>query len=182
MYEGNDMVVFETERLDIRRWREDDAERLFEMFSNPEVTRFVPSAHVKQLDEMVARMPRILGAYERYGDGFGVWAGERKDDGHVVGMVLLKHLPDAQNELTDDIEVGWHLAHEDWKKGYATEMGAGALKHGFQTQGLERIYAIADPENLASLAVMERIGMTRIGMTDSYYGAELGVLYAVDAD
>lgn len=165
--------VFETERLIARRWVPEDAPDLFAIYSHPEVTRFLTGTRVSTMEEIHDRLPRILGTYERYGPGFGVWAAVRKEDDLVLGMVLLKALPGPDEAiLTDDIEVGWHLRREVWGMGYATEMGAGALRHGFERQGLREIHAVVDPGNVASVAVAERLKMTLRGRTEAYYGGE----------
>ena len=175
-------VVFQTERLIIRRWTLDDLPRLFEMYSHPDITRYMPDLHLEKIEEMEERMPRLLGTYAKYGPGYGAWAAERIDDQQVVGLVILKALPDRNNALTQDIEVGWHLARDSWNQGYATEMGQGALHHGFTTQGLTEIFAIALEENIRSIAVMKRLGMKEVGMTSAYYEGDPGMLYHLKRD
>jgi RimJ/RimL family protein N-acetyltransferase len=53
----------------------------------------------------------------------------------------------------------WALHPEAWGKGYATEMARAALDYGFGELGLKLIFAITKPENLASQAVMKRLGL-----------------------
>ena len=171
-------TVYETQRLRVRRWHEADLERLFEIYSNLEVAEHVPDLRVRQIEEMEERLPKIIASYTKYGEGYGVWAAERKEDGATVGTVMLKHLPDGDGNITEDVEVGWHLAREWWGHGYATEMAAGALAYGFEQQGDELILAVTSEENLRSLAVMERLGMVHRGSTDAYYGMEC-VLYDI---
>ena len=177
------MTAFEirSARLRIRRWTDADMPRLFAIYSDPQVTRFMPELYVTHIDEIVARHPRLMASYTRYGAGFGVWAAERLDNGHVVGTVMLKHLPGLEDQLTDDVEVGWHLGSDSWGQGYATEMAAAIMDHGFDTQGLERIYALAYLENRASFAVMRRLGMKCIGRNQGYYGGDKADVYAIDA-
>ena len=173
--------VCRSSRLRIRRWTDDDIPRLFEIYSDPQVTRFLPDIHVTQLDEVVARHPKLMATYTRYGAGYGVWAAERLDTGLVVGTVMLKHLPGLENKITEDVEVGWHLGSDSWGQGYATEMARAVVEYGFLTQGLERIYAIAHLENEASFAVMRRLGMRCLGPNQVYYDGEKTDVYAIDA-
>ena len=172
--------VCRSSRLRIRRWVDDDIPRLFEIYSDPKVTRFLPDIHVTHRDEIVARHPKLMASYVRYGLGYGVWAAERLDTGHVVGTVMLKHLPGLEHQLTDDVEVGWHLGSDSWGQGYATEMARAVVAYGFHTQKLERIYAIAHLENDASFAVMRRLGMKRLGPNQIYYDGEKADVYAID--
>ncbi len=173
--------IFRSDRLRIRRWTEEDIPRLFAIYSDPRVSRFLPMLHAESLEEVAARHPRLMDTYVRYGPGYGAWAAERLSDGHVVGTVLLKHLPGFDDTLTEDIEVGWHLGSDSWGQGYATEMGAAAIRYGFEIQGLDRIYALADPENEASIAVMRRLGMRWSGLNHAYYGGERAEVYVIDA-
>jgi RimJ/RimL family protein N-acetyltransferase len=59
------------------------------------------------------------------------------------------------------VEVGWRLARAHWGKGYATEAARAALAFGFEQVGLNEIVSFTVPANTRSIAVMERLGMTR---------------------
>jgi RimJ/RimL family protein N-acetyltransferase len=162
-----DDVVFETERLRARRWRPADAEAAYAIYSRPEVTRYLGAEGkpTQSLEQQRANLERIAAQYDER-PGFGGWALELRDTAAIVGAVLLKPLPAAE-----EIEVGWHLAPERWGNGYATEAGAAAIAHGWRV-GLDEIYAIVRPENERSLRVARRLGMTSLGITDRYYGVE----------
>ena len=174
-------AVFETDRLTIREWTEGDVARLLEIYSDPEVTEHLPECTLSNLEEAQTFLTRLVRTYTSFGDGYGLWAAVRKNDGLPVGTVLLKHLPGEDGVGTSDVEVGWHLARECWNRGYATEMALGALAHGFTRQGDSVIWAVTEEENLRSLAVMERLGMAHRGMTRAYYGMEC-VLYEMTAE
>jgi RimJ/RimL family protein N-acetyltransferase len=57
------------------------------------------------------------------------------------------------------VEVGWALDPAVWGHGYATEGGAAAITYAFEELGVERVVSIVHPENAASIAVMERLGI-----------------------
>lgn len=63
--------------------------------------------------------------------------------------------------FTPCVEIGWRLRSQYWGKGYATEGAKAVLKYGFETVGLNEIVSITVPQNIRSIRVMERIGMTR---------------------
>ncbi|HVD68090.1 MAG TPA: GNAT family N-acetyltransferase [Actinomycetota bacterium] len=73
-----------------------------------------------------------------------------------LGMCGLHH----QSSFPDDVEVAWRLAREHWGKGYATEAATAWLDHGFGTLEFPRIISITELQNVRSLAVMQRLGMT----------------------
>ena len=90
--------------------------------------------------------------------GFGFWVVQRKADGAVIGMTGLWHAPENLPEA-GKIEVGWRLAADAWGQGYATEAARAALAYGFAILKLPEIVAWTARKNLASQAVMRRIGM-----------------------
>ncbi|MGI5216215.1 GNAT family N-acetyltransferase [Plantactinospora sp. CA-290183] len=172
------MTIYETERLVVRDWTEDAADlaRVWEIYSRPEVAHFLsaPDLPLRGPGQAAELVRRWHARNRRFPAGYGIWAVQRRDDGEVVGTVMLKPLPGVdESELTGDIEVGWHLHPDRWGHGYATEAARGALARGF-ANGAEEIYAVVAPGNQASMAVARRIGMTPIGRRTSWYGgAEL---------
>ena len=57
-----------------------------------------------------------------------------------------------------EAELGYAFSRAYWRNGYATEAAKAALEHCFRT-GQQRVVAIIDPENHASIRVAEKIGM-----------------------
>jgi RimJ/RimL family protein N-acetyltransferase len=105
---------------------------------------------------------------------FCLWKLWSKADGRVIGFCGLQPLSG-----TPDIEIGWWLARDCWGLGLATEAAKTALRDGFDRAGLARIVAIAQPANVASVHIMQKIGM-RYERTIDRNGISV-VLYAVDA-
>ena len=122
---------------------------------------------MQTLDEAEARVTR-WSEQNQASDVEGRWAVERRDDGQVVGTVLLVRLPDGEGEL----EVGWHFHPDAWGKGFATESAQGALQWGF-AHGLDEVLAVVRPDNASSIAVCNRLRMEPLGRTSRYYGSEL---------
>jgi RimJ/RimL family protein N-acetyltransferase len=84
---------------------------------------------------------------------------------------LLKPIPLTAGELpgeTNDVEIGWHLHPDAWGHGYATEAAEAVLDDAF-SRGLAKVLAVIDPDNSASRAVCQRLGMTHLGRTTRYY-------------
>jgi RimJ/RimL family protein N-acetyltransferase len=158
----------ETERLLIRPWRHEDADRLLDVLSRLEVVKWLGDGEpqlMKDLDEAHARIDRYT---ERDAPPLGMWAVERRSDGLVLGTVLLLTLPNAEH---GEVEIGWHLHPDAWGQGYASEAAGAVLAHGF-TAGLPEIIAVSHTDNDASKAVMGRIGMTDRGIVERWYEGE----------
>jgi RimJ/RimL family protein N-acetyltransferase len=170
------MNIFETPRLCVRRWTERDVAAAFRVYSDPEVVRWLLSSPHESLEAQRAQLQMIIERIEA-DPRVGFWAIERKSDGVVVGTILLKPLPNDSR-----VEVGWHLAQAEWGHGYATEAAEGALRYGFEVQGLDDIYAITLPENVKSMAVMRRIGMTQLEPTTEFHNLTLEFFRITRAD
>ena len=169
-------AIFETERLTVRPWCADrDTEDAFAMYNDPEVMKYVGAtpAVIETRELMHERLFRR----EEMGpqpDETGFWAAENKETGKVVGAFIFKNTPDAEGEPTGDFEIGWHFRQSAWGNGFASEGANALIPYAFRVRpDLDRIIAIAYPQNLASLRVMAKAGMSPVGMTDKYYGVPL---------
>ncbi len=149
-------MQIETARLLLRRWKPSDSKPFHQLNSDPEVMEFLlkPLA-LEESDEMIVR---IESHFEQH--GFGLWAVEAKETGLLLGFAGLSR-PTFETQFTPCIEVGWRLARQAWGRGFATEAARAALAFGFDEAGLTEIVSFTVPANLRSIAVMERIGMTR---------------------
>jgi RimJ/RimL family protein N-acetyltransferase len=184
--------VFGTDRLFIRDWTEDDAPFVFDMYARWEVARWLgakPRALGNQ-DEAVTAIRRWRSRSSE--PPFGIWAITERSSGDPKGAVLLVPLPPAGDDAAGErpagerpagvgpagsadrgpVEIGWHLHPSAWGHGYATEAGAAAARRGFEA-GFSEVYAVVRPDNTRSLAVCRRLGMTPLGRTSRWYGAEL---------
>jgi RimJ/RimL family protein N-acetyltransferase len=165
-----------TDRLVLRPWRPDgdaDVAAAYDLYRREEVVRFLGATPQVDASPEVTRdrLVRYVQRSVEEPDGLGVLAIEA--DGRAIGTALLTRLPDGDGVQTDDVEVGWHLHPDHWGHGYATEAARALLEHGFATLGLAEIHAVAYADNHPSLAVMQRIGMTRQGSTDRWYGVTM---------
>ena len=162
-------AIFDTERCVVRSWRLDDAPRFLDTYRRWEVARWLgtnPKA-VESVDDAEVRITRW--AEQNHATPFGGrWAVQRRDDGLVLGTVVLIPLPDGDGE----IEVGWHFHPDAWGQGYATESARGALRWAFD-RGVDEVLAVVRPENERSLAVCRRLSMEHLGRTTRYYQTEL---------
>ena len=143
-----DVPTLTTDRLTMRGWRSDDAERYAEITGDPEVMRFMGGT----LDRADAwrQMAMFAGHWELR--GYGLWAVER--DGTLIGRVGL-----WQPEGWEGLEVGWLLGRDAWGHGYATEAARASVEFAWAELGAERLISLIAPDNLASARVAERLGM-----------------------
>lgn len=150
------LIEFDTPRLRLRQWREDDLTPFANLNADPEVMAHFPAPLERPASDALARRCQALIA-ER---GWGFWAAELKESGQFIGFVGL-HTPIAELPFAPCVEVGWRLARAHWGRGLASEAARAALTVGFERLELAEIVSFTALGNLRSQAVMERIGMHR---------------------
>uniref|UniRef100_UPI003FA782C3 GNAT family N-acetyltransferase n=1 Tax=Streptomyces sp. B21-088 TaxID=3039411 RepID=UPI003FA782C3 len=150
------MVMLETPRLILRRWRADDVVPMAAVNVDPQVMRWIGDGSVR--DEQQTR--RGIEAMEREWDsqGFGLFAVEIRSTGELAGFTGLS-VPDFMPELLPAVEIGWRLGRAHWGQGLATEAAAAAVRFGFEDCGVGRIVSIAQLGNGASERIMTKLGM-----------------------
>jgi RimJ/RimL family protein N-acetyltransferase len=157
------MARIETERLLLRISRPDDLDDLARLFSDPDVLRYVGDGKPTTREEADRTLQSIIKHWQTH--GFGRWAAFDKRSEKFVGFGGLR-------SLFGTPEVVYHLAKANWGKGLATELGRAALRFGFEDRGFDRIVAIAKPENVASIHVMNKLGM-RFEKNATYYDLDV---------
>lgn len=168
-----------SDRLILRSWNPDsETEAAFEIYGDREVMQWIgDGTAVNDLETLRKRLQQRNQQCLDLNDGTGLWAIVEQETRYPIGTVILKQLPDGDGQLTPDWEVGWHLRKASWGKGYATEAARTIVDYGLRVLKLPSIYAIAYSENRRSIQVMERLGMTALGLTSQYYGRHNLVLY-----
>jgi RimJ/RimL family protein N-acetyltransferase len=169
-------IMLETERLILREFDEGDAEAFLALGSDPAILRYVghPGGGLTSLEQALAEMrARPLADYHKH--GFGRWAVVHKADGKVIGFAGLKRLED----LGGEVDLGYRFLPAYWGKGLATEASRPVVEYGFTRLGLRRIIGLVDPENVASVRVLEKVGMTFADVIE-YHGAR-AARYVIEA-
>lgn len=153
---GAALPQLRTERLLLRRWRDDDRAPFAALNADPRVTEFLPAPLSRaDSDALVDRIEAHFAAR-----GFGLWAVEVPGEIPFAGFVGLA-VPAFEAAFTPCVEVGWRLAAACWGHGYASEGARAALAFGFAQLALAEIVSFTVPANVRSRRVMERLGMTR---------------------
>lgn len=146
------MREIETERLLLRQFTMDDLDDLYFIYSHPDLSKYLSNEQPLRLDQTRAAINSIIESWQQH--KFGVWAVVYKKHRKLIGHCGLKFL-----ENTPEVQIGYLLLKDYWRRGLGTEAAAAVLKYGFDVVKLERIVAIAKPENIASRRVMEKVGM-----------------------
>ncbi|HXI94294.1 MAG TPA: GNAT family N-acetyltransferase [Blastocatellia bacterium] len=153
------MPEIETSRLLLRMFKPDDLDDISRIYADADVMRYL-SGHPLTREETAGWLNYFLAGWENY--GFGWWALVLKKSGELIGHCGLQFI-----HVTPEVEVTYALAKAYWRMGLASEAARACLRYGFAELKLDRIYALADPGNIGSHRVMERIGM-RYDKTEYY--------------
>lgn len=157
-----ELKVFDTERFVIRRWRDDDHDvnACFAIYSSKAVSRWLERPPYSDVDQARAANQRQFDRYARL-VGMGWWPITTRADGEVMGQVALMPVDDNP----DEVELGYHVRHDWWGRGVATEVARGAIAYAGAQLGGRRVVALTRPHNMGSRRVMEKIGLVYSGTT-----------------
>ena len=164
-----ELIEFDTDRLCLRQWCAQDREPFAALNADPSVMEFYPAPLDRAASDAMADRCEAL-IVER---GWGFWAVETKKTHEYIGFVGL-HTPAAELPFSPCIEIGWRLAQQHWRKGYATEAARSVLRVGFEALNLHEIVSFTSVHNLRSRAVMERLGMQEAAETFEHPSVPVG--------
>lgn len=147
------MIVLQTKRLTLRHFRQTDGKALACVFADPEVMRFGDG--IKSHEWIQDWIEGSICGYQQR--GWGPWAVIENASGNLIGYCGLFDIADVNGR--PEIEIGYRLARQSWGRGYATEAVLAVRDFAFLSLGLQRLIAMIDPDNTASIRVAEKAGM-----------------------
>ena len=145
-------MLFETERLYVTRWTNGDLNALYDVYNDEATKEFIlpkltieETKHIfdKQLNDYESEFP------------FGRYFIVEKESNSFIGLLLIN-----QMDVADDVEIGYSLIKDEWKKGFATEIVQQSINWLFGLNKFSTIYAITDPENINSQHVLDKCGFS----------------------
>lgn len=148
---------FESARILLRPWTEDDAEALFKYAQDPEVGPRAGWPPHKSVDESREVIRNVF-------SGEGMWAVVWKESSEPIGCV--GYLPAASSNLAieeDQAEVGYWIAKPFWDRGICTEALEMVIDYCFSVKGFTTLWGDYFPDNPASGKVMAKCGFVDTG-------------------
>ena len=154
--------VLRTDRLVLRPVTTEDHPVLLSHWTASDVRRFLfdgAALSAAEISEAIADSTADFGRA-----GYGLWLIYEKDATGLIGTAGLRPLEDLGQEIF------YSLAPGSWGRGYATEAAGAVLDHALSMLGLPEVLAEVDEGNTASIAVVERLGMTPFGVVPGELG------------
>lgn len=163
-------MIAETSRLQLRELTVGDAEFILGLVNEPSFLANIGDKGVRTLAD--AREFILDGPWKRgQKPGYGQFMVELKPEGVPIGVCGLLY-----RERLDVTDVGCAFLPAYWRQGIATEAAIAVMEYGRTTLGVEKIVGLTSEENHASIALLEKFGMTFQGivkMTDDDPGTAL---------
>ena len=148
-------LILETPRLILRRQVPDDLEDLWALYSDTQITKYIPDAP-RTREEARQELEWHMNGHPK-NPQLGLWATIHRASEKFIGRCgLLPWTIDGQQE----VEVAYTIARPYWGQGLATEAATAILQFGFEKLNLARLICLIDPDNIASQRVAEKIGMS----------------------
>jgi len=143
----------ETQRLILRRFTTDDADFIVDLLNQPSFLRFIGDRGVRTPEDARRFLTRgPIASYEK--NGFGLYKVELQETGESIGMCGL-----LRREGLEDPDIGFAFLPQFWSQGYAFEAASAVMAHARGGLGLERVVAIASPDNDRSFKLLEKLGL-----------------------
>jgi ribosomal-protein-alanine N-acetyltransferase len=144
-------IIFQTERLTVRRYTADDYDNYFSLHGDPVVMKYIRPAQTREesdakLEESILKVPPH--------EYLGRWAVEEKATGRFIGSFVITPIPNDEER----IQLGYSFLPEEWGKGYATEVAKAGVEYFYNRTPLTELYAVTETANTASENVLRKAG------------------------
>jgi RimJ/RimL family protein N-acetyltransferase len=144
--------TFSTERLILRRPRSSDAAAVFEYGSDPEVAKYADWPRLGHVEDAAAALDNAARRWKS-GEEYSWRMTVRPDDTAVGGV--------ACSIDGHRAELGFLVSRPLWGRGYGTEAARVVFDWIKSLPEVVRIQATTDADNVASVRVLEKLGMSR---------------------
>ena len=153
----------------LREFNITDAESFYKLNLNLNVIKYTGNSAFKDVDEAKTFLENYSD-YQR--NGFGRWAVINQSTEGFLGWCGLKY-----DENSDETDIGFRFFEHFWNKGFATESAKACIDYGFEKLNLKTIVGRAMKENMASIKVLEKIGLQY--QRDFNFDDQEGVIYSI---
>ncbi len=150
--------ILETERCRLRELTGGDVERLYEIYADPSITRYMEGLFADREQERRYMEDYRRYVYEFY--GYGIWGIEEKQSGLLIGRAGLE-------PKDGEVELGFVIARPWQRKGYGYEVCKAVLAYADREIASERILSRVSPANVASKSLLQKLGFQRAKETDT---------------
>jgi RimJ/RimL family protein N-acetyltransferase len=150
-------TILQTNRLLLRELVPGDTAFLIALLNSPGWLRYIGDRNVRTEEQAQAYLEdRLLRSYRE--NGFGLYVVQHLENGQALGMCGI-----IKREGLEQPDIGFAFLPEYTGQGYAFEAASAVMEYAKNTLHLSTILAIVLPENLASIRLLEKLGMRQDG-------------------
>lgn len=162
-------LQLESADLVLRPFRPDDAESLYQLCCQPEIINMLPDWQMGR-DEVTGFINFLCRQYDNPNPSVGpvIFAVIRKQDGLLAGWCGVG----PKEELGGEVEIGYAISSEWWSRGYASQAVGLTLDWARAEMGMQELFALALPYNIASNRVLEKAGFRLLGEKEMEHGGK----------
>ena len=149
--------ILTTDRLRLRQFRADDAESMHDCFASPEAMRYWNQPVYMKRIETERAVRNFIDCTPSY---YRFWAVADAETDCCLGLVNYHdgHIRSKR------VSIGYIIKPAHQRKGFGLEAVSAMLDLCFGELGLHRVQAFIHPDNVASIALVEKIGFQREGL------------------
>lgn len=154
----NEFPVLKTNSLMLRRLTEDDADGIYNFYSDLVALKYVPRNMFTEQSEAIEKIKFFNNLFD---EKKGIWwAISFKDKPALIGIAGFFEIEKEANRA----EIGYGFLPSTWGKGIGSEVVKALTDFGMNEIKLHKIYAFINPENVSSIKIVGKFGYIREGL------------------
>jgi RimJ/RimL family protein N-acetyltransferase len=165
------VTIVQTERTILREATHDDAPFILQLLNEPGWLRFIGDRNVHDLEAARDYIDlRFRANYDKL--GFGMWLAVERHSQSPIGLVGF-----VKRDTLDAPDIGYAVSQACQGKGYAFEVSSALITHGWDHFGFDKLYGYCLPDNVASIRILEKLGLSYLRDQDVNQTGEMCRLY-----
>lgn len=154
---GQPVEIMRFDGILIREFCMEDMDALFQLYSQPHVTEFLEGLYEYEEEKVYQQnyIDYIYGVYD-----YGMWLVFEEATGRLIGRAGLESRETCQE---GEAELGYIIAEDFLRQGYATKICQKIMEYGFKEIGLKKLLLRIEKENKVSCHLAEKLGFTYEG-------------------
>ena len=147
-------TILETDRCIVREITVEDVDRLYEIYADEDVKRYIEDLYSDKEKEIEHTINYITHQYRFY--EYGLWVVISKETNELIGRAGI-----FDRDKQDATELGFVFEKNSWGKGIATEVLSAIMNYAREELDIKKLYAHADKDNIRSKKLLEKLGFTQ---------------------
>lgn len=143
--------ILQTERLLLRETTIEDVDAFWDMYQEPELTKYTEKLYPTLEEEKAYIRDYIQNMYYFY--EFGVWTVICKESGRTIGRAGF-----SLREGREEPELGYVIAKDCQGRGYAAEICTAILQYAKECMEISTVGAVVHKDNLPSIGLLKKLG------------------------